>query len=704
MRNPILENLLGLNLNLPPASRNPITPEMIVVNHEPIVGDNHIEYIMSSHYKELVELAIEGTSSMKEEELKFPITNSLIVGFHSKRQPALRAKRGSSIWYPGIYMQVSASIAPPLMPHINVDESAQSSKNLEQQARIDGLIGKNSPRSTVHVANEKPPFRALPLRPHYDFFFMAIDVVDKSSIVTTAADLESREEIDTLRGFEGILHCKCSCLPRSSVLCLLTALAKVLELNSGFLVDGLIEALTIVVCLEIDGGRETCDYRGGIHNDWVVANSAGKSPSNPDPNSSHTHVNCCPKVNSTCGKLNYRRAMSSSAISSALCLPFSRSSSSKSCYRKRAYGGLRVFSLYGDEGGLVDKKSPWLTLFNVEDPRSKVPQCKGKFLDVNIALEVARYDLQYCDWRARQDVLTIMLLHEKVVEVLNPLARDYKSIGTMKKELADLQEALAQAHKHVHMSEARVSAALDKLAYMESMVNDRLLLDQHTAEVGSSSPSLSAPIRHSENVERKMRRRRLNVSGPIQNYSDRLMNFWYPVAFSSDLKDDTMMPIDCFEQPWVIFRGNDRKPGCVQNTCAHRACPLHLGSVNDGRIQCPYHGWEYATDGKCEKMPSTRLLNVKLKTLPCFEQEGMIWIWPGNDPPEATIPSLKPPPGFQIHAEIVMELPVEHGLLLDNLLDLAHAPFTHTSTFAKGWSIPRFAFIDMFKTSHNMSS
>jgi len=33
---------------------------------------------------------------------------------------------------------------------------------------------------------------------------------------------------------------------------------------------------------------------------------------------------------------------------------------------------------------------------------------------------------------------------------------------------------------------------------------------------------------------------------------------------------------------------------------------------------------------------------------------------------------------------------VEHGLLLDNLLDLAHAPFTHTSTFAKGWSVPRF--------------
>lgn len=37
----------------------------------------------------------------------------------------------------------------------------------------------------------------------------------------------------------------------------------------------------------------------------------------------------------------------------------------------------------------------------------------------------------------------------QVVEVLNPLARDYKSIGTMKKELAELQGELAQAHTQV---------------------------------------------------------------------------------------------------------------------------------------------------------------------------------------------------------------------------------------------------------------
>jgi phenylpropionate dioxygenase-like ring-hydroxylating dioxygenase large terminal subunit len=39
--------------------------------------------------------------------------------------------------------------------------------------------------------------------------------------------------------------------------------------------------------------------------------------------------------------------------------------------------------------------------------------------------------------------------------------------------------------------------------------------------------------------------------------------------------------------------------------------------------------------------------------------------------------TTQPPEGYDIHAEIKLEVPVEHGLLIENLLDLAHAPFTH---------------------------
>ncbi|MQL79406.1 hypothetical protein Taro_011831 [Colocasia esculenta] len=378
-----------------------------------------------------------------------------------------------------------------------------------------------------------------------------------------------------------------------------------------------------------------------------------------------------------------------SLLPTSLCRPRSRIYTKKSAPGR---GGFRVVAVFGEDGGAggVERKSAWEAIFDVEDPRTRLPLSKGKFLDAHQALEVARFDIQYCDWRARHDLLTIMILHDKVVEVLNPLAREYKSIGTMKKELAELQEELSQAHQQVHISETRVASALDKLAYMETLVNDKLLQEKSTRETGSDCTSLapSTSSAATNTIAKKPPRKRLNVSGPVQPYHSNLKNFWYPVAFSSDLKDDTMIPIDCFEEPWVIFRGKDGRPGCVGNTCAHRACPLHLGSVNEGRIQCPYHGWEYSTDGKCEKMPSTRMLDVRIKSLPCFEHEGMVWIWPGDAPPTSTLPSLLPPSGFEIHAEIVMELPVEHGLLLDNLLDLAHAPFTHTSTFAKGWSVP----------------
>jgi hypothetical protein len=39
----------------------------------------------------------------------------------------------------------------------------------------------------------------------------------------------------------------------------------------------------------------------------------------------------------------------------------------------------------------------------------------------------------------------------QVVEVLNPLAREFKSVGTLRKDLAELQQELAKAHNQVRM-------------------------------------------------------------------------------------------------------------------------------------------------------------------------------------------------------------------------------------------------------------
>lgn len=163
-----------------------------------------------------------------------------------------------------------------------------------------------------------------------------------------------------------------------------------------------------------------------------------------------------------------------------------------------------------------------------------------------------------------------------------------------------------------------------------------------------------------------------------------------PAALPLPLPLHGMVTFEIFGQAWVLFRDAEGKASCVLDECAHRACPLSVGRVVDGQIECPYHGWRYNGQGECTKMPSTTLCRgVQVNALPCAEQDGFVWVWPGWEEPTLPLPAFsRPPEGYRIHAEIEVEVPVEHGLLVENLLDLAHAPFTHTSTFARGWPVP----------------
>lgn len=69
----------------------------------------------------------------------------------------------------------------------------------------------------------------------------------------------------------------------------------------------------------------------------------------------------------------------------------------------------------------------------------------------------------------------------------------------------------------------------------------------------------------------------------------------------------------------------------------------------DGRIQCPYHGWQYDGRGECTRMPSTaHCADVGVRALAVAEADGLIWVWPGGPAaPAAPPPVTRPPPGFQ---------------------------------------------------------
>jgi hypothetical protein len=65
---------------------------------------------------------------------------------------------------------------------------------------------------------------------------------------------------------------------------------------------------------------------------------------------------------------------------------------------------------------------------------------------------------------------------------------------------------------------------------------------------------------------------------------EQLKDFWYPVAFSSQLTPGAMVTLELFGQAWVLFRDAQGLAACVHDACAHRACPLSLV----GSSSCPH--------------------------------------------------------------------------------------------------------------------
>lgn len=65
--------------------------------------------------------------------------------------------------------------------------------------------------------------------------------------------------------------------------------------------------------------------------------------------------------------------------------------------------------------------------------------------------------------------------------------------------------------------------------------------------------------------------------------------------------------------------------------CPHRSTPLSLGRVSNGRLECPYHGWQFGAHGLCEKIPTLRgdepIPQAAAATAhPVAETQKMIWV------------------------------------------------------------------------------
>jgi phenylpropionate dioxygenase-like ring-hydroxylating dioxygenase large terminal subunit len=167
-----------------------------------------------------------------------------------------------------------------------------------------------------------------------------------------------------------------------------------------------------------------------------------------------------------------------------------------------------------------------------------------------------------------------------------------------------------------------------------------------------------------------------------------LNNLWYAVEFSVLV---TIQPraLKIIGRDLVLFRTTDGQIQAMDNACIHRGAALANGWVEGDCIVCPYHGWQYRSDGTCVYIPSQQPnvkipLRAKMKTYPVCEKYGWIWLFIG-DPERAELIPIPDLPQFgtseqrSIHGEFHWNANYER--VLENSLDFAHAPFVHGGAF-----------------------
>lgn len=166
-------------------------------------------------------------------------------------------------------------------------------------------------------------------------------------------------------------------------------------------------------------------------------------------------------------------------------------------------------------------------------------------------------------------------------------------------------------------------------------------------------------------------------------------NTWYCAGWSDTI---TRTPIHrkFLGENIVLYRTEAGDPVALSNLCPHRFAPMHKGCLHGDVIACPYHGLQFDRSGKCVHNPHGDghiSPAAKLKPYPLQERDGVVWIWMGD--PARADPALLLGQQFTAFMQNRSTFAVGTGdlkvhanylMVMDNLLDLTHAPFVHQNT------------------------
>jgi phenylpropionate dioxygenase-like ring-hydroxylating dioxygenase large terminal subunit len=167
-----------------------------------------------------------------------------------------------------------------------------------------------------------------------------------------------------------------------------------------------------------------------------------------------------------------------------------------------------------------------------------------------------------------------------------------------------------------------------------------------------------------------------------------LLGFWYPAVPSDRLPSGSMQGLQMAGLPIVLSRDREGRLGAMRDICPHRGMPLSFGRFDGERVECPYHGWQFDTKGRCRRIPALpegsplQIDKVGIATYPVEEADGMIWLYlpdeRGTDLPLPPVPRMPFPsePKQSFHISLTYTCTPDDGVI--GLIDPVHGPYVHS--------------------------
>jgi 3-ketosteroid 9alpha-monooxygenase subunit A len=157
---------------------------------------------------------------------------------------------------------------------------------------------------------------------------------------------------------------------------------------------------------------------------------------------------------------------------------------------------------------------------------------------------------------------------------------------------------------------------------------------------------------------------------------------WFAIGESSDFAPGEAKPAHWFDQDLVVFRSEDGTIAALDAYCPHMGAHLgYGGTVKDGALECPFHGWRWAGDGSCLAVPYGRrgVPKIRAGAVPVVEQDGVVLLWRGQGEPTWYLPPLLDDGQWSPTTVARRTLTSHPQEILENITDFAHFLFVHKS-------------------------